>query len=104
MAQACRQCGSERIAPSVPVAPSAPPGSLLGLLRARVCADCGHTQLQTENAMSVYLAWQRESAGLPPPVEAQPATNRQCPRCGSLIPAAATTCDVCGWSSTDAPA
>ena len=104
MAQACRQCGSERIAPSVPVAPSAPPASLLGLLRARVCADCGHTQLQTENAMSVYLAWQRESGGLPPAVEAQPATNRQGPRCGSLIPAAATTRDVCGWSSADAPA
>ena len=104
MVQACRQCGSERIAPSVPVAPSAPAGSLLALLRARVCADCGHTQLQTENSMSVYLAWQREAAAAAAPGEAQAAANVQCPRCGSLIPAAATSCDVCGWSSPVVPA
>ena len=104
MAHKCRQCGSERIAPSVPVASSAPKGSLLGLLRARVCADCGYTQLYADNAMSVYLAYQREAAAAPGPGEPETAANLQCPRCGSVIPAASTSCDVCGWSSPGAPA
>jgi hypothetical protein len=97
MAPNCRQCGSERIAPAVRVAPGAPASSLLAQLRARVCADCGYTQLYAENPMSVFLAHQREVA---PGTEAPPAAavNRQCPRCGSVIAAAEKGCEACGWS------
>jgi len=99
MAHNCRQCGSERIAPAVRVSPGAPAGTLLAQLRGRVCADCGYTQLYAENPMSVFLAHQREVAasGGPAP-DAFAAANLQCPRCGSVVPAASTSCEVCGWS------
>ena len=97
MAHTCRRCGSERIAPAVPLAPPAPEGSLLSQLRGRVCADCGYTELYADNPMSVFLAHQ-------PAVDAEPgpapgaAANLQCPRCGSVIAAAEAGCDACGWS------
>ena len=106
MPQRCRECGSERIAPNVPVAQGAavPAGSLLGRLRASVCADCGRVTLRAENALEVYLA---ESGGAARPGAgsaegaAAPAANIQCPSCGSVMSAAARTCEVCGW--TDKP-
>ena len=104
MAHTCRQCGSERIAPSVRVAPATRDGSLLSLLRARVCADCGYTQLYTDNAMSVFLAHQREAPAASGPAGPETPANLQCPRCGSVIPAASTSCEACGWSSPGVPA
>lgn len=104
MAHTCRECGSERIVPSVRVAPGAPAGAVLGLLRARVCADCGYTELFTDHAMNLFLAHQREVAAEPGPAREEAAANLQCPRCGSVIPAASTSCEVCGWSSPGSPA
>lgn|SRR5688500_968512 len=97
MAHTCRSCGSERIAPAVPLAPPAPGGSLLAQLRGRVCADCGYTELYADNPMGVFLAHQRalETA---PGAAPGPAVNLQCPRCGSVIAAAEAGCDACGWS------
>ncbi|HVR70718.1 MAG TPA: hypothetical protein VMT87_07705 [Vicinamibacteria bacterium] len=98
VAQTCRQCGSERIAPAVRLAPSAPGGGLLAQLRGRVCADCGHTELYADNPMSVFLAREREVAGEEGAVAPTPAVNLQCPRCGSVIAAAEAGCDACGWA------
>ena len=86
----CRECGSERIAPNVAlVEPSRSPG-LLAQLRGSVCADCGRVTLRAENALDVYLA---HGGG----AKTSPAANIQCPSCGSVLPAAATSCEVCGW-------
>lgn len=89
----CRECGSERIALNVNVAD--PAGAhregLLAQLRAAVCADCGRVTLRAENALDVYLAHGGEAKKSPP-------ANIQCPSCGSVLPAAATTCEVCGWA------
>jgi hypothetical protein len=46
--------------------------------------------LRAENALDLYLA----HGGAP---KSSPAANIQCPSCGSVLPAAATSCDVCGW-------
>jgi hypothetical protein len=91
MSKPCRDCGSGRIAPRVRVADSsgAPVGGLLGHLVASVCADCGRVELRADNAGDVYLA------------QGGPA-NIQCPSCGSVLPAAATSCEVCGWKTPDA--
>jgi ribosomal protein L37E len=108
----CRDCGSERIAPNVRLAATSAPG-LLGRLRARVCADCGYTEIRTDDPLPLYLAHMRqvEGPGTPaapgsdrePPAGEAAASNIQCPSCGSVLPAAATTCEVCGWSQ-EAPA
>ena len=86
----CRECGSERLAPNVRVADPAPTGGLLVDLRASVCADCGRVTLRAENALDVYLA---HGGG----AKTSRAANIQCPSCGSVLPAAATSCEVCGW-------
>lgn len=93
MSTRCRECGSERIAPNVRMADEsgAPVGGLLAQLRAAVCADCGRVTLRAENAIDVYLAHVGEQKKSPP-------ANIQCPSCGSVLPAAATTCEVCGWA------
>jgi hypothetical protein len=98
MAHTCTRCGSERIAPAVPLAPATAGGSLLSQLRGRVCADCGYTELFADNPMSVFLAHQRavDAASGPGP-EPGAAANLQCPRCGSVIAAAEAGCDACGW-------
>ena len=99
MEHKCQECGSERISPEVPVTPPGAPG-LLPHLRARVCADCGFTEFHTENALDVYLAQSRSAPGGPARAPAEEgAANMQCPACGSLIPAASTRCDVCGWTA-----
>jgi DNA-directed RNA polymerase subunit RPC12/RpoP len=99
MSTRCRECGSERIAPNVKVAEAsgAPVTGLLSQLRASVCADCGRVTLRAENALEVYLA-ERGEAGRPAADTAAPAANIQCPSCGSVLSAAATACEVCGWS------
>jgi hypothetical protein len=98
----CRLCDSERIAPNVRI------GEALGAgvqVRARVCADCGHMELQAENALDLYLTHVRSLEArenvsgvrrAPAPTRA-PALNIQCPSCGSTLPAASVTCEVCGW-------
>lgn len=90
------------MSPPVPVAPPGAPG-LLSQLRARLCADCGFTEFHTENALDVYLARTSTAPRGPAPApEAEggdAAANVQCPACGSLIPAASTRCDVCGWTA-----
>ena len=98
MTQRCRECGSERIAPNVKVADpaGAPTGGLLALLRASVCADCGRVTLRAENALDVFLAHRGAVPGEPP---GPPAANIQCPSCGSVMAAAAATCEVCGWAA-----
>lgn len=85
MTPACRACGSERVAPNVPLGPA-------GGLRAhgRVCADCGLLELYVDEPMAVYQAH-----GGPPAAAA--TANTQCPSCGSVLPAAATACEACGW-------
>ena len=90
----CPECGSERIAPNVQVAERSATSAegLLGQLRAEVCADCGRVALRAENALDVYLA---HGGG----AKTSPAANIQCPSCGSVLPAAATSCEVCGWHS-----
>jgi len=103
MEHRCQECGSERISPAVPVAAPGAPG-LLSQLRARVCADCGFTELHAENALDLYLAQTRSAPRGPAPAPAAedggaPAANMQCPACGSVIPAASTRCDVCGWTA-----
>lgn len=101
MEHKCPECGSERISPPVAVAPPGAPG-LLPHLRARVCADCGLTELHTENALDVYLARTASTTRGSTPAPAAgggTAANMQCPACGSLIPAASTRCDVCGWAA-----
>ena len=102
MEHKCQECGSERISP--PVALVSPGGAgLLPHLRARVCADCGYTELHTENALDVYLAHNGSAGGpasSPAPEGGASAANMQCPACGSLIPAASTRCDVCGWTAS----
>jgi hypothetical protein len=92
MSARCRECGSERIAANVQVAGGpAPAEGLLAQLRAAVCADCGRVTLRAENALDVYLAHGGAAKKSPP-------ANIQCPSCGSVLPAAATTCEVCGWA------
>ena len=100
MAHRCRECGSERIAPDVPVTDPATVkvGGLLAGLRAAVCADCGRVTLRAENALDVFLAHRDAAAGREPGQAGPPAANIQCPSCGSVMSAAATSCDVCGWS------
>ena len=82
----CRECGSERIASGVRVAggAGAPVEGLLAQLVAAVCADCGAVTLRAENAADIYVT------------QGGPA-NIQCPSCGSVLPAAAVSCEVCGW-------
>ncbi len=96
MTTRCRECGSERIATNVAVADAAGAHGegLLARLRASVCADCGRVTLRAENAIDVYLAHGGAEKKSPP-------ANIQCPSCGSVLPAAATACEVCGWR--DAP-
>ncbi len=91
MSTRCRECGSERIAPNVRLSETGAEG-LLAQLRAAVCADCGRVTLRAENALDVFIAHGGEAKKSPP-------TNIQCPSCGSVLPAAATTCEVCGWTS-----
>ena len=100
----CRECGSERIAPHVALAPGAP--GLLGRLRARVCGDCGRTDLRVENPLDLFLEHKRSQEGSDTPAAPgadrpvagdRPAANIQCPSCGSMLTAADTTCDICGW-------
>jgi DNA-directed RNA polymerase subunit RPC12/RpoP len=88
----CRECGSERIAPNVTVAErsGAPIEGLLAQLRASVCADCGRVTLRAENALDLFLA---HGGG----TKTSPPANIQCPSCGSVLAAAATSCEVCGW-------
>lgn len=102
----CKECGSERIAPSVRVTEDAPAGSLLAQLRARVCADCGYAELRAENPLDLYLAHQRSlgpadaAATTGPHGSPTAAANIQCPSCGSVIHAAAKACEACGWSAS----
>jgi len=98
MQAGCRQCGSERIAPDVRVA-AAGTGGLLGRLRASVCADCGFTELRTDDPVDLYVAHMRKAEGTASPLPA----NIQCPSCGSVLAAAANACEVCGWTQ-DTPA
>jgi ribosomal protein L37E len=105
MEHKCRDCGSERLIPNVPFVQGAAPGQPQLQLRARVCADCGYTELRAENALDLYLLHVK-SAGSPAAAVAAagetpaPAVNIQCPKCGSVIPAASATCPICGWSET----
>jgi hypothetical protein len=100
----CRVCDSERIAPNVRLGDGA--GTTGVQVRAHVCADCGHMELQAENALDLYLAYTQSreaTAAVPegnsaPAPSLAPALNIQCPSCGSMLPAAAVTCEVCGWS------
>jgi predicted RNA-binding Zn-ribbon protein involved in translation (DUF1610 family) len=101
MEHKCPECGSERISPPVAVAAPGSPG-LLPHLRARVCADCGFTEFHTENALDLYLARTgpaARGAASASAAEGGAAANMQCPACGSVIPAASTRCDVCGWTA-----
>jgi hypothetical protein len=96
MSDRCRECGSERIGPFfalglVPTDHGAAPQ-----VRARACADCGSMQLFAENALDLYLAHQRALDDAVP--KTAPALNIQCPSCGSMLPAASLTCEVCGWT------
>jgi hypothetical protein len=102
----CRECGSERIAPHVVVAPGA--SGLLGRLRARVCGDCGRTDLRVEDPLDLFLEHKRslEGADTPAapgadrPAGGPPTANIQCPSCGSVLTAAAGSCEACGWRAS----
>lgn len=99
MTQRCRECGSERIAPNVRLTEGAgaPVGGLLPQLRASVCADCGRVTLRAENALDLFLA-EPGATGRAAPAAPGTAANIQCPSCGSVMAAAATACEVCGWT------
>ena len=99
MSERCRKCGSERIGPDVPlsfVAQGAQGKDAALPVRARACADCGCMELFAENALDLYLQHQRSSDVAAPVIA--PALNIQCPACGSMLPAASLTCEVCGWT------
>lgn len=96
MSERCRTCGSERIGPFFPLGLVAQGKDPAPPVRARACADCGRMELFAENALDLYLAHQRSSEE-PAPVIA-PALNIQCPSCGSTLPAASLTCEVCGFT------
>lgn len=101
----CRECGSERIAPNLRMSGQSPPGAPPLHLRARVCADCGYTELRAENALDLYLLHMKAvgagAAAAPAQAAAPaPAANIQCPSCGSVIPAASPVCEACGWSES----
>jgi len=104
MEHKCRDCGSERLVANLPWSPAVPAGQPQLRLRARVCADCGYTELRAENAVDLYLLHMK-SAGSPAAAVATagatpaPTVNIQCPSCGSVIPAASATCPACGWSA-----
>ena len=100
MTQRCRECGSERIAPNVKVADAdgAPMTGLLAQLRASVCGDCGRVTLHAENALDLFLSQQAPDARAGTAVSGTAPANIQCPSCGSVMAAAASACDVCGWS------
>lgn len=95
MRDRCRECGSERIGPFFPLGLAAGPGAPPSV-RARACADCGYLQLFAENALELYLAHERAGEAAAPATA--PALNIQCPSCGSMLPAASATCEVCGWT------
>ena len=96
MSTRCRECGSERIGPffSVGLLPSGKGAA--PQVRARACADCGSMQLFAENALDLYLADPHAAEEAAPATA--PALNIQCPSCGSMLPAASLTCEVCGWT------
>ena len=106
MERQCRECGSERIVPGVPLLEDAPTGSLLARIRGWVCGDCGYTRLHAEDPLQLYLTHKRRSEGAGTPAAPGSeeggapgeAANIQCPSCGSVMSAADTSCEVCGWS------
>ena len=51
----------------------------------------GRVTLRAEDALDVYLAHAGD-------VKKSPPANIQCPSCGSVLPAAAASCEVCGWA------
>lgn len=72
----CTQCGSTRIIPAartaeltgggpLAVCVNANPDAILfkgthtGYLKARICGDCGHTELYVDNAQELYEAYAR---------------------------------------------
>ena len=103
MEHKCRDCGSERLVPNLPWVHQGAPGQPELRLRARVCADCGYTELRAENALDLYLLHMKSAGSAAVAVAAAgatpaPTSNIQCPSCGSVIPAASATCPACGWS------
>lgn len=108
MEHICRDCGSERLVPSLPWVHERGSGEPPIRLRARVCADCGYTELRAENALELYLLYMKSVGSAAKAVSVAGATpaataNIQCPSCGSVIPAASATCPACGWSETGKP-
>jgi hypothetical protein len=83
MPQKCAQCGSDKVMKGVQLStePSQSPplqlrasvqsdpsaflfkGTVVGILRARVCGSCGHTEIYTTNFEQLYEAYQQSQGG-----------------------------------------
>lgn len=136
----CAKCGSVRVIPGVrildrygdhgrggsplDVEVEGNPEALLfkdtvsGALWARICGDCGYTEMWTENHRELYEKHltglegqdegEREPAELeamgteapPPPWSVRPSTDEgtECLSCGASIPPGEERCPACGWS------
>ena len=118
----CARCGSPRVIPGVPLVdrygafgreqrPFAveiegdPIGWLQtdrasGGLRARICGDCGHTELWIDNHRELYAKYEAALAKRPPEARERPLPARRgdCLECGAAIPEDEDRCRACGWS------
>lgn len=121
MSPSCAKCGSDRIVPRAEVwdrtdvntggrlyayVYSRPDaillkGTVYATLHARVCGDCGYTELYADGADDLYDAHSRAARGVPAvPREAtpEPVPDEACLECGKTIPGGAKACPACGWT------
>jgi hypothetical protein len=127
MSVRCAKCGSERVVPQAEIwdqgrhssgslhayvytKPDAIffPGTVYATLYARICGDCGFTEIYAAGAAELYEAYRRsQSSGreAPPPPEPvpgetppEPVPEDACLSCGKMIPKAAKACPECGWT------
>lgn len=114
----CTKCNSERVVPQAEIwdqgrhssgslhayvytRPDAVffPGTVYATLYARICGDCGYTEVYAEGAAELYEAHLRgrdalaDAAPEPPPEQ-----EGACLSCGKSVPGAAGACPACGWT------
>jgi hypothetical protein len=125
MSLRCAKCGSARIVPratiwdrgeaqmparSLTAYVYANPDALIfkgttyATLYARICGDCGYTEIYADGAADLYAADQQNlaaaKAAAPIAEEMAPESvpDNACLSCGKPIPADAKACPACGWT------